>query len=86
MDLNFWEENSLFMEKVDEKVISRLLTFQKNFGGGEKSKIYIYPCSDLKNFVSAPNSLLSPGDFCPNVKIVMVLAICNIYTLREYLK
>ena len=46
MDLNFWQENSLFMEKVDEKVISRLLTFQKNFGGGKKSKIYIYPCSD----------------------------------------
>ena len=43
MDLNFWEENSLFMEKVDEKVISRLLTFQKNFGRDKKSKIYIYP-------------------------------------------
>lgn len=51
MDLNFWQENSLFMEKVDEKVISCLLTFQKNFGRGKKSKIYIYPSSDLKNFV-----------------------------------
>ena len=68
MDLNFWQENSLFMEKVDEKVISCLLTFQKNFGRGKKSKIYIYPSSDLKNFVSAPNSVSSPGDFCPNVK------------------
>ena len=86
MDLNFWQENSFFMEKADEKVISRLLTFQKAFGRVKKSKIYIYPCSDLKNFVSAPNSLSSPGDFCPKVKIVMVLAICSINTLREYLK
>ena len=74
------------MEKVDEKVISRLLTFQKNFGRDKKSKIYIYPWSDLKNFVSAPNSLSSPEDFCPNVKIVMAVAICSIRTLREYLK